>query len=129
MEAVLVLGSNTGNRQGFILDAIRFLEGCGRIIHKTDIYESPDCLGSGRRYMNAVVVLLSSLDEAALNCRLKAFEAACGRDDNCRLQGLVPIDIDIVVCDGVVRRPDDFNASYFRKGFSGIMSEKPYNKF
>lgn len=122
MKAVLVLGSNCGDRRGFILRAGEMVSASCTVLGASDIYESPDCLGSGRRYLNMVLEVESPLPEESLNSLFKSFECACGRSQMARERGEVPVDIDIVLWGGFIRRPSDFRAAYFRRGYENMVS-------
>lgn len=69
-----------------------------------------------RKYSNAVVTGSSMFHPEALDEILKGYEKKCGRDDAARAEGRVPIDIDVVVCNGKVMRPWDFRQQFFRIG-------------
>lgn len=123
MDAILVLGCNSGNNKETILQkAVKELETIGKIIKKSPIYESPDYLGSGRSYLNLIVKMDFTISEARVNTRLKFIELEFGRDDVARERGEVPLDIDIVVWDGSVKRDKDYKSTYFIKGMK-LMEE------
>lgn len=122
MKAVLVLGCNAGRRDVALKNAIIFVASLGVILKCSDIYETPDCLGIGKQYLNMVIELETALDESSLNLRLKNYEIACGRDRDMRERGEVPMDIDLVIWEGEVRRSSDFGASYFRRGYDHMRS-------
>lgn len=117
VKAVIAVGSNYGERRYNILRAITFLENCCRVIRKSDIYETPDCLGTGMPYLNSVIEILTDRNEEELNSSFKLLECKSGRDSIRRKRGEVPLDIDIVVWDGAIRRPSDYKAAYFRIGY------------
>lgn len=120
MKAVLVLGSNHGDRMGNIKKAIEYVGNVSTVVELSEIYESPDCLGSGKKYLNAVLVIETAMEENALNCKFKMYEERNGRNEMMRNIGEVPIDIDIVIVGEAVRRPKDFNSAYFKKGFERL---------
>ena len=51
------------------------------------------------KYLNQLVSAQTSLDCDELNLKLKEIEKAQGRDDEARRQGLVPIDLDLLLYD------------------------------
>lgn len=120
MKAVLVVGSNCINREDAVRDALKFIQSSFRVSRKSDVYESPDCLGSGKKYLNAVVEIEVTVPVDTLEKELKAYERRSGRTMDKKLKGEVPIDIDIVICDGEVCRVRDFNARYFKLGYEGL---------
>lgn len=120
MKATIAVGSNTGNRIQAVDDAIHFLGSICEITRCSDIYESPDITGSGRRYMNAVLTAMYTEEIEKLKGLIKDYEFSQGRTSDVRERGEVPIDIDIVVWGESIERPADFNATYFKTGFSQI---------
>jgi len=77
----LGLGSNLGDRQGRIEAAVDFLQGCGRVLKRSSIYETtPLGMPGAGLFLNMVVALESSLAPLALLAKCKEHEAAQGRD-------------------------------------------------
>lgn len=121
-RATLCVGSNHADRREAVERGMEFLRGLlPEEFEASPIYETPPVSGVGRRYMNCVVRGLTTLDAASLNTRLKEYEVACGRTAEAREAGRVPIDIDIVIWDGVVLRPRDFSHSFFQLGYSSLV--------
>ena len=60
------------------------------------------------------------LGVSQLNALLKQHEIAEGRTDEMRARKQVPIDIDIVIYDGEILRPNDYNQAFFQKGWKEI---------
>jgi len=88
------------------------------------IYTTPAEGNSIGEYTNAVVSGTTEMDYDSLVVLTKALELEFGRDDICRSKGLVPLDVDIVVWDGEVKRPRDYRSSYFRIGISRLLDSK-----
>lgn len=57
-----------------------------------------------------------------LEDKLKEKEKEMGRDSRCREKGLVPIDIDIVICDGEIWKDWDYRQKFFQIGYSQLNS-------
>ena len=124
MKGFIVIGSNFGNREINIRKAVAFLKSFCKILRHSDIYESQDNLGSGNNYLNIVLEIESAFTEQALNEKFKHFEAFSGRDTLRRKRGEVPLDIDIVMCDGQIRRQHDYDSKYFQIGFNRMMNSE-----
>ncbi len=60
------------------------------------------------------------MGQQELNSAFKAYERACGRDEECRSKGLVPIDLDIVMWNGDVVREKDYKQQFFKIGWEQI---------
>ncbi len=73
-------------------------------------------------YYNCVVDLTTELDKESLVNLTKGIEAEMGRTKAMKAESLVPIDIDVVIFDGVTLRLSDYKADYFRAGFSCVKS-------
>ena len=85
---------------------------------KSCIYTSPDALGrlGVPDYLNIVIEGTSTLPPEALNRIYKEKEQAYGQ----RTAQHVPLDIDIVITDGEIIRPSDYESEHFRRGYSEL---------
>lgn len=120
MNGILVLGSNYGNRQENIINALAFIKTVCEVKSCSNIYESPDYKGTGNKYLNAVIEIECDITEENLNNLIKGYEKMAGRDHIRRERGEVPVDIDIVIWGGKIKRFHDYSATYFIKGFEEI---------
>lgn len=119
-KLVLSLGSNCGDREKSLKKALKWLETIAEIEAVSSIYETPCAKTEGRNYMNAVVIAGFNGGPGELDPLLKEYEGKAGRDKECRERGEVPVDIDIVIADGVVVKEWDFNQRFFRIGFEEV---------
>ncbi|HLW48800.1 MAG TPA: biotin--[acetyl-CoA-carboxylase] ligase [bacterium] len=106
--AYLGLGSNQGDRAGYLREALRRLEAPDlRVTGRSPIYESVPWGRTGQpTFLNQAVAVETPLAPRALLERAHAVEAALGR---ARVERLGPrtIDVDILLYgDAVVREPD-----------------------
>ncbi|MDO5035504.1 MAG: MATE family efflux transporter [Porphyromonas sp.] len=69
----------------------------------------------GRQYINAVLQLQSGKSLEELRTDTKRIERAYGRRVGDKVD--VALDLDIVVCEGEVLRPADYETSYFQRGY------------
>lgn len=125
MKALLAIGSNFGDRAFKIMRAVDFLVSISNPLASSGLYESKDCHGTGKKYMNLVLEMETDLTCDALNAKIKQYERDNGRDEDARKRGEVPVDIDIVYADGAVLRPFDFNADYFKAGLKKLSDVQP----
>lgn len=99
MTAYIGLGSNLGDRERSIRDALGMLGGNGSIevARVSDIQETAP-LGQVEqpRYLNGVAEIRTDLKPAELLAKLKATEAALGRQPNTSWQSR-PIDLDLLL--------------------------------
>lgn len=113
----LSLGSNCGDRERAIREAVKWLTGVLEETRACGSYETEAIGGGTRPYLNSVVEARTGLSDGHLNALLKEYERAHGRDEAARTRGDVPIDIDLVVSDGRILRPRDYTADFFQIGF------------
>lgn len=119
-EVVLSVGSNHGDRAREVESGIEWLKGVLTDCVSSTIYPSPDCLGGQKEYMNAVVRGKTRISPERLETMCKEYETAHGRTPEIREKGYVPIDIDIVILDGVIIRERDVRQRFFQVGYSMI---------
>lgn len=118
VDIVLSVGSNRSSED--VVKAIDWIRTVLSRCEVSSIYQTPPIQGYGKPYKNAVVKGASNLEEDTLNTIIKEYELRNGRDAKARIEGNVPIDIDIVIRNGEVIRPRDFNQSFFQIGFSEL---------
>lgn len=121
-EVVIGVGSNCGDRESSMADAIAELLDMLDEASASHIYETPAAGGGTRPYLNAVVTGQTGLDDAELNRQLKRYEVLHGRDVASRLRGDVPIDLDLVFSGGELLRPRDYAQDFFRIGYDALLA-------
>ena len=118
--AVLSVGSNCGDRNSNVSEGIQWLSDILSDIRCSTIYATPDCHGGNQEYLNAVVAGKTNKSPEDIDNLCKDFEKSCGRDDSMRQTGYVPIDIDLVIYDNKILRPNDFKREFFEIGYGMI---------
>lgn len=119
-KAVIVVGSNYQDSKNNVERGVKYIGERFKIIRQSQIYASPDFLGTGHQYHNAVLEILSDLPLKELGEEFKNYERQAGRTPGLKSQGKIPIDIDIVVYADRIVRPKDFNTKYFRIGWESV---------
>lgn len=119
---VVVAGSNYPDSYLRVESAREFISCKWEMIRSSSIYTSPDMLGGGCLYHNAVIEFESEVAIDKIDSELKDYEKREGRTKELKEVGRVPIDIDIVVCDGIVVRPKDYNTKYFMIGYRQLFA-------
>ncbi|MCM1491380.1 MAG: 2-amino-4-hydroxy-6-hydroxymethyldihydropteridine diphosphokinase [Muribaculum sp.] len=120
VETVLSIGSNCGNRHERVVSGIEWLRGILSNLRSSSVYTTGDCHGGKRDYMNAVVIGNTNLNAAQLNELCKEYELQNGRTPEARSCGDVPIDIDVVVYEEKILRPNDYRQKFFRIGYQQL---------
>lgn len=119
-RAVIALGSNLGHRDATLLQAVReiaLLDGV-ELVEASGLHETPALKPEGvdpdaPAYLNAVVVVETSLDPHALLERLRAIEHAHGRV-RAERWGDRTLDLDIVDVAGTTLQTDDLTLPHPR---------------
>jgi GTP cyclohydrolase-4 len=121
MHTVLIgVGSNLGDRQGTILQALQKLRSFAEIEAVSSYYETPPIGVRGPTFLNVAAALTTALEPEAFEFALRAVETAIGRQ---RLHeiGARPIDIDILYIDD---RIEDFGRFEVPHPY---ITERPFN--
>jgi 2-amino-4-hydroxy-6-hydroxymethyldihydropteridine diphosphokinase len=108
-QVFLSLGSNLGDRLGFLAEAVGRLGQFVRELRVSSVYETaPLYLTSQPRFFNIVVAGFTRLAPRALLAEALAIEAALGRDRSADApKGPRPIDIDLLLYAGrLIARAD-----------------------
>jgi 2-amino-4-hydroxy-6-hydroxymethyldihydropteridine diphosphokinase len=123
-EALLALGGNLGDVRATFDRAIAMLCGDGavRLVARSGDYRTPPWgITDQPAFINAAIVVATSLAPQALLTRVQNIERALGRDRaNEKRWGPRPIDIDILAYDDVVLREQDLtlpHPHWFERAF------------
>lgn len=117
----LGLGSNLGDRQSNILQALQRLRRSATIEAVSDYYDAPPALGAqGPSFLNVAVRLRTDLEPLALAAFLDGVEHAVGRRHSVPLRAR-PIDIDILLIDGLRADFGAFEVPH------PALAERPFN--
>ena len=117
----LGLGSNLGDRQANILQALQKLRGQTTVEAVSSYYETPPALGAaGPAFLNVAACVRTALEPVDLEKALRAVELALGRSHTQHLRAR-PIDIDILHIDGVAADFGRFEVPH------PYLAERPFN--
>lgn len=117
---VISIGSNVADARQRVADAIALLVEMLPNGYASEVYVTPGLSDPDRMYANAVVWGESVNAPEELGRRLKEMEYEFGRTPEMRSRGDVPLDLDIVIADGIILRPKDFNRHYFQLGWQSL---------
>lgn len=113
---IVTLGSNVSNATERVASAARWLGSILASLELSDIYMTRPLSGMGADYANAVATGCSTLSQQSITALLKNYEVQCGRDEEARRGGKVPIDIDLIFYGDICLRPSELSRSYYRIG-------------
>ena len=117
---VLSIGSNSGNREYQMSQIVTLLNDLFNNISVSDIYETPAINGKDAPYLNGVIIGHTSMDLDEAIKTLKELERNQGRTLELKSQGIVPIDIDIVIWNNEIVRMRDYEQDYFLRGYQQL---------
>lgn len=120
------LGSNTDDREYQIDQAINGLGAYLSRCSVSEIYETEALNGKDSPYLNAVIHGFTSHSTEEVNAYLKQWEADHGRTLEEKAEGKVRIDLDLVIWDCRILRPDDFGRHYFNRGYRELLANGAY---
>lgn len=118
--AIFSIGSNFGDRHLNVSKGLKWLSQLLTDFRSSQIYATPDCHGGVKEYLNVVACGTTYSTPQDLEQLCKRYEAACGRDEEMRKNGNVPIDIDLVMYGDKVLRPNDYKREFFKIGYGMI---------
>lgn len=114
MHIYFGLGSNLGDRQGNLRDALAKLETLGKIERVSSVWETPAWGGVPQPdYLNACVMLEGDVPPLELLRRVKSFEAELGRVPSVRW-GERKIDIDVLLMGDMVFHSEELDVPHIR---------------
>jgi 2-amino-4-hydroxy-6-hydroxymethyldihydropteridine diphosphokinase len=99
--AYIALGSNVGDREMALLQAIEQLESLGRVVARSSLYETePVGYHDQPAFLNAVVALETDLEPLPLLREMLAVEVRMGRDRSRSVpKGPRTLDLDLLLMD------------------------------
>jgi 2-amino-4-hydroxy-6-hydroxymethyldihydropteridine diphosphokinase len=119
---VISIGSNAGDRRQSMERAIEFLQDLLSNTCVSSIYETaPEGGVADNYYLNAVIAGETDMDMSQVIKQLKRREVLDGRTLAVKLQGIVPIDLDLVIWNGEVVREKEFSCKYFTIGYNQLL--------
>lgn len=117
LPCTIGLGSNTPDRETRVRDAIAHISTVLISPEVSSLYETPAISGDGTTYTNAVIHGLTNLSSDQLVTFLKDWESLQERTPDA-----VTIDLDLVIYDGRILRPVDFDRHYFNRGYCELLA-------
>ena len=117
---VLSLGSNSSDRYAKMDMTIERLNSLLNIEVASSVYETLPWGGGDKLCINCVMAGTTAMDKESLIEMTKNWEKQCGRDEEAKKHGIVPIDLDIVIWNDTVLRPKELSRDYFITGYRQI---------
>lgn len=119
---VVGIGSNTPDREFRVQQAIEALGNRLTNVKVSDVYESDAINGKDAVYCNAVLAATTTLSMGDTIDLLKELEQEAGRTAIDSIEGVVVLDLDLVIWDRRIVRPSDFDRPYFNRGYRQLLA-------
>lgn len=117
--ALISLGANTPDKQQRLQQAIATIERMATITARTPIYETPaEGSTAAAPYANALLRIVTDSPYEELRATFKQREQEAGRTPQSKLQGIIPLDIDIIEWNNKVLKEQDMHYEYMKLGMS-----------
>lgn len=115
--ALISLGSNTPDKHTILADTINRIKELAEVTAQTPIYET-DAEGNitAAPYANALLQISTDTDYDTLLGTFKSWEQAAGRTRQSKLQGIIPLDIDIISWNDTLLKERDMQFAYMQRG-------------
>lgn len=107
-QCLICLGSNC-DAAVHLADALESISGrlrvvwCGNPVRTPDVCRRP----AVSDFLNQALLVECQEDVVSLNALLKSIERENGRTPDSKRSGIVPLDIDLLTCDGTVLKPEE----------------------
>ncbi|MCD7925073.1 2-amino-4-hydroxy-6-hydroxymethyldihydropteridine diphosphokinase [Phocaeicola sp.] len=115
-QCLLCMGSNT-DRSARLSEAREALSSAFPDIHFGELMET-EAIGSGMRspFSNQLAKFTTTLTPDSVHELFKKLEQRSGRTPEDKAAGIVKLDIDLLVVDDKVLKPEDMEREYIRRG-------------
>lgn len=120
-NAIISIGCNKSDRLTRIDNAIRWLKDNFNQCLCSQVYEMPAINGIDRPYLNSVIQISTDKDIQELTALFKNYEIICGRTSRSKAEGIIPLDIDIIIWNDTIVRPKEYAFEYFMKGYVQLL--------
>lgn len=112
-KIILALGSNHEAKVNIEL-ALNLLSKSIKIIQSTPSYDNESTEFPISIFTNKILVCETELSYEKLNKELKHIETECGRNNNAKTTGIIPLDIDILLYDNDRYHINDWDKPYIK---------------
>ncbi len=120
-RSTICLGANAPDAEIRLREAVDFLVTLGGIVRRSSTYRTaPEYAGPAEPYLNEVIEFITKYDYDELRLLVKAYEASVRAQLPEAWEGLVILDIDIVLWNGAAVRPVDAASRYFQTGLAKL---------
>lgn len=120
MKIFIGLASNTEDAPEQMRKAMEWIKVTFNSCKFSEVYITDAERGATGKYHNAVALAYTLLSCEETVRLFKEYEKNAGRTIDMKPLHIVPIDLDLVICDRTVLRPADMASEYFMKGYREV---------
>lgn len=122
MIYTVCIGSNECRKENLLLARNRLRELFHTVYFSTEEDTEPLFIKRSFPFSNQLARFESSRSADEVILLLKTIEMEAGRTPDDKKMEIVRLDIDLLLCDDVVVKPDDMNRDYISRGLSELSS-------
>lgn len=112
---LIIIGSNTDREKNIDL-ATRSIENVSdNVFFGRTVETEPVNMPNSQTFLNKGIVMFSDIDVEELNSICKEIEKKAGRTPEDKKQGIIKLDVDIVIANNKVLKPCDLKREYARE--------------
>lgn len=116
---ILSFGSNSPDK-ALMMERLRQWAAAFDGAELSAVYSTEPWSGHGAGYLNMVARVSSPLEPEQMQLAGKELERSLGRTPEKKSAGVVPADVDVMWCDGLILRPDEWLRPYFARGLAQL---------
>lgn len=119
-SCLICIGSNYNRKENLLLARQRLQALFPTVRFATEEETEPLYLRSSALFSNQVAKFVTELEEQCIVDKLKAIEHETGRRPGDKVKEKISLDIDLLVYDGKILRPEDMKREYVWKGLKEL---------
>lgn len=123
MVYTISIGSNEQRKDNLELARRRLSELFPGIRFSAEEETEPLFFRRPNLFSNQVARFMSDWQASEVTARLKSIEKEAGRTSEEKKQEIVRLDIDLLVCDSVIYKPEDLKRDYIARGLKELMRD------
>lgn len=114
-KIVIALGSNTHQEENVSVARVLLENTFGTMTFGKAMWTKPIGLPASDKFLNVIAMGYTTVGRDRVEMALKNIERKCGRRKSLSSNGVIPIDIDLLLFDSERYHEDDWNRPYMKK--------------
>ncbi|WP_239060695.1 2-amino-4-hydroxy-6-hydroxymethyldihydropteridine diphosphokinase [Bacteroides sp. 519] len=117
------MGSNSGKEEKLLFARTHLTHLFSSIIFGEEIETKPLFIANDSLFLNQVARFESEQNPEEVRCLMKQIESSAGRTKEDTARGIIALDIDILMVDDIVLKPEDMKRQYVIDGIKTILTK------